>query len=419
MWYSKTFFKGLFILLMFFAVAAGKSYAQENLSSDELFQLAKKTASNKNYLKAQEILKKAIIKSPENADMRIFLGRLYTWNNQLDSARAEFKSVLAQSPKNEDAYLAFSSLEYWNANSVKALKIVNNGLKYQPSSSSLLLLRAKILHSSRNFVQANLDVNKVLKLDPKNTEARALSSRITENSSKNRISISYDYFYFDNFRGRAPWNLASFDWSRQTTLGSLTGRVNYANRFNNSGVQFEIDAYPIISKTFYSYLNIGYSKDNNVFPSTKTGFSLFANLPNSFEAEGGFRYLNFSNSIWIYTASVGKYYKNYWFNLRTYLTPDNKNITQAYAITARYYYAGPNDYISFSAGTGISPDANNNVLLNTSTYKLRSNNIGLGIRHTLKATNIIQIAGSFNKQEYLPTIKGNQINLGLSYQKRF
>ncbi|MGV7608803.1 YaiO family outer membrane beta-barrel protein, partial [Mycobacterium kansasii] len=62
---------------------------------------------------------------------------------------------------------------------------------------------------------------------------------------------------------------------------------------------------------FYLYVGGGYSGDVSLFPKYRTGVSLNANLPHSFEAELGYRQLYFSNSIWMYTAAVGKYYKNF------------------------------------------------------------------------------------------------------------
>ncbi|MDB5025158.1 MAG: hypothetical protein JWP78_2913 [Mucilaginibacter sp.] len=407
----------LFLLIISFQVAS----AQTGPSSDELFQQARKAAfDQKDYPKAISLSKQALVKSPDYSDIHVFLGRIYTWTDQPDSARAQFILVLSKHPDHEDASFAYGSLEYWNNNSPKALQYAQEGLKYHPQSTDLLLLKAKALNDLKRYKQANGTLDTLIRADPANSAAHALADRVKDNASKNKIGVSYDYLYFDK-QYSDPWHLASFEYVRQTGLGSVIGRLNYANRFNTGGLQYELDAYPHISKTFYAYVSGGYSDNVGVFPKYRSGFSLYANLPSSFEAEAGLRYLYFSGDTWIYTASVGKYYKSFWFNLRTYLTPSNSSISQSYSLHVRYYTAGADDYLSLGIGTGISPDDPRNIILLNSgnNYKLRSNNISMAYWHSIKRFNIIFITASLDNQEYKYQTHGNQLDIGIGYQRRF
>ncbi len=413
--------RGLLCFIVLFFLITIKISAQETESSDELFTKARKLAfDDKNYTKAIALTKQALKQSPDYADIRIFLGRLYTWTDKPDSARIEFKKVLEKNQGYEDLYLAYGSLEYWNNNSEEAFKIVSEGLKYNEKSESLLLLGAKIFLDLRKFEEANITLRHLLKLNPNFTEARALAGSTGNIGSKNKIGFSYDYVYFDK-QFDDPWHLGSIDYSRQTGIGSLTARVNFANRFKTNGTQFELDFYPRISETFYAYVSGGYSGNVGVFPEYRAGFSLYANLPSAFEAEAGFRMLSFSDQTWIYTGSIGKYYKSFWFNLRTFLTPSNNSISQSVAFSTRYYFGGANDYLSFGIGTGLSPDNPRNNLLynNGNTYKLKSNNISLGYRKSIKTTNILFFKASLENQEYIQNTRGNQLELGIGYMKQF
>lgn len=408
-----------FLFIILFSVI--QAHAQDEPTTDELFTQARNAAFEEdNYPKAIELTKKALEKSPGYADVRIFLGRLYTWTDKTDSARVEFERVLRENPGHEDGSLAYGSLEYWNDNSEKALKIVNKGLEAHPDSEDLLLLKGKILKDLRRYEEANNTINKLLKINPKLDEARALVESIKNVSSKNQIGLDYEFTYFDK-RFDDPWHLVSLDYSRSTKIGSIIGRINYANRFNSNGTQFVVDAYPGISDTFYAYVSGGIATSGSVFPDYRAGFSLYANLPSSFEGELGFRMLSFGDPTWIYTASVGKYISNFWLNARTYLTPSNENISQSYSLNVRYYLAGADDYLSFGIGTGISPDnESNNILYNNGdTYKLKSNNISLGYRLSVKTTNVFFITTSLENQEYAQGSKGNQFSIGAGYFKRF
>jgi YaiO family outer membrane protein len=249
-----------------------------------------------------------------------------------------------------------------------------------------------------------------------------MSLSIKDNSAKNKFGISYDFVHFDK-QFNNPWHLMSIDYGRQTKFGSVSTRINYANRFKENGFQFELDAYPRISRTFYAYTSAGISGDG-VFPNYRAGFSLYANLPSSFEADAGFRYLRFDSDTWIYTLSAGKYYKNYWFNLRTYLTPSNSAISHSYSFNVRYYFGGAFDYLRFGAGTGLSPDESTNSVLigqqtESSLYKLKSNNINLGLVHSFKTFNVVSLNLSWLNQEYRRSTFGNQTTAAISYQRRF
>jgi YaiO family outer membrane protein len=412
--------KSKFYLLLFSVLLFPKFSQAQDGSADELFTQARAAAfESKDYIKAIALSKKALAKSPDYADIRIFLGRVYTWNKQPDSARQAFALVLAKQRDNKDAHLAISTLEFWEDNNEKALLNVNEGLTFHPSDDDLLLLKGKILNSLKKWTEANATIEEVLKRSPNLTEARTLAARVKENSSKNKIGLNYDFVYFDK-QFEDPWHIVSIDYSRQTKLGSVSGRVNYANRFNRNGLQFEVDAYPRISDTFQAYISGGYSNEAGVFPHYRAGFSLYANLPAGFEAEAGFRYLTFGESTWSYTASVGKYYKSFWFNFRTFLTPSNDQVSQSFALTARYYFGGADDYFSLRLGTGLSPDdPQNNVLIGSTAYKLRSNNITLGYRKAFKSLNILIVNLEVENQEYRPDTKGNQFDLGIGYIRRF
>lgn len=404
-------------VLLVFAVSF-HAQSQNNFTSDELFQMARRAAfDSSNYPKAIDYLKTALNKSPNYSDIRVFLGRIYTWTDQLDSARAAFTYVLINDPENEDAASAFTDLEYWNDNYTAALEYANYGLVYHPNSEELLLKKSKILNAMKQYTDAYKVIDTLLQINPKNEKARAFMNTIKESSSINKIGIGYNYVYFDK-QFSDPWHLLNVSYSRSTSLGTVVGRLNYANRFTNNGLQGEIDFYPRISKTFYGYLNVGVAGTNNVFPRFRMGASLYANLPWSMEAEIGFRYLKFTSDVWMYTASVGKYYSNFWFSFRTYLVPSYSDLSQSYTLISRYYTGGSDDYFSLSLGTGISPDDPANAPILGLQQKLKSKKLAVGYSHTF-SNNIISINGTWNYQEYQVNTFGNQYDVGITYQRKF
>ena len=401
-------------------LSSSLTFAQEvNKSSDELFLEARdKAFEEKNYKEAINLANQALSQSPTYSDIAIFLGRLYTWSDETQLARETFKNVETLMDPSEDLYIAYTSLEYWNDDNDEALSIVDRGLIKFPKSEDLLLLKAKILNSDKNYKEASVTINELLRLNNSNTEARELATRIEINSAKNAIGISYNYSHFDK-QFANDWNAVSVSYKRNTSLGSVILKLNYANKFKDNGTQVELEAYPRISKTFYMYVGGGYSNNVGIFPKYRGGASLYANLPKSFEADLGLRYLYFSDNLFMFTGSVGKYYKSFWFNLRTYITPSDKTVSQSYTFTTRYYTGDANNYFSFAIGKGISPEDFNNNLLGETRYKLKSFKLGLDYNFSIKEINLISVGANYFNQEYLPHTKGNQYDFSISYSRKF
>lgn len=393
-------------------------YGQQSPSADELFVKAKTAAfENKDYTTSVALAKQALEISPNYTDISVFLGRIYTWNKDLESARAVFEELGRKNVQDEDYFIAYASLEYWNDQNAKTIEIIDKGLSYHPQSEALLLLKAKAYYSDKKYDEAHKAVKDLLAINPKNTEAISLAVKINELNSKNAVSIIYNYSHFDK-QFNDDWHIVGIGYKRVTPIGSVIIRGNYANKFAQDGTQLELEAYPRLSKTFYMYVGAAYSNDVGLFPKYRTGVSLNANLPHSFEAEIGYRQLYFSSNIWMYTASVGKYYKNFWFNLRTYLTPDNKNISHSYTGTVRYYTKSAQDYVAFQIGTGISPEENRNNLLENETFKLKTFKIGAEYNFAIK-TNAFSVGTMYYNQEYRPNEKGSQFDITVGYTKKF
>ncbi|MVZ64639.1 YaiO family outer membrane beta-barrel protein [Sphingobacterium sp. DK4209] len=411
---------GLVSLFLLCALNSTKLYAQDGtLSSDELFLRARTEAfDHKDYPAAVQLAKKALQKSPDYTDIQVFLGRLYTWMDHPDSARVVFKTLEQKKSDNEDFHLAYASMEYWEDQNEESLRILNQGLASHPKSKDLGLLKAKVLNASNKYAEANQQLNVLLEDDPKNTEARELANSIREQVAGNEIGLTYNWMHFDK-QFADDWHIMSVSYKRRTPIGSVIFKTNFANKFGSNGTQFELEAYPRLSKTFYMYLGTGYSNSSGLFPKFRTGASLYANLPASFEAEIGYRQLKFSENVWMYTASVGKYYKNLWFNLRTYLTPGEDNISHSYAGTVRYYTKGADDYFGLIVGTGISPEENRENLLIGNTYKLKTFKSGLEYNLSVKEKNLFSISGTYYNVEYQPEVKDNQIDITVGYRRRF
>ncbi len=403
--------QGKFTLIFLTAfLCASVSIAQD---TDSLYKEARKYAFSGERARAKSIAKKAIEISPNYLEIQVFIGRLYTWDEQYDTARSFYQGVINKNASYLDAYSAWCDLELWSENYSKALTIANDALKYDSTNSSILLRKAKAQINLNQTNEANNTINYALKFNKQDPQLFEYNELIKRKIQKNKISFSYDYDEFN--KTFSPWNLYSIAYTRSTNaLGSVIARINRADRFGTSGNQFELDAYPSIGEKMYMYLNAGYS-DVSIFPKYKWGASIYRSLPKSFEAEVGIRYLYFSTPTIVYTGSMGKYWKNFWFSLRPNFIPNSTGSSGSLTFISRYYLNDVNNYIGIVAGSGISADevrinrtdiSNNNLLL-------KSNRLRLTYQRPFKGNIIAGIGFGISEEE--TTFSGFRTNYNFNF----
>lgn len=408
-----------FIFVLFISILFTQSaIAQDDLSSDDLFKLAREKAfDDDDYPTARQICKQALQKSPNYTDISVFLARLYLYDDKYDSARLVLEEVYQRKPKSLDVLGSLFDLEFWSDNPKTALEYANAGLEVEQNNEEFLLKKAKALADLDQYKAAKGTIDTLLKINQRNTDARIFAERLRRKAAKDNIALSYDYDKFDvSFD---PWHFASLSYGHAFKKVSVTGRINYANRFLSNATQYELDAYPDVSKKMYAYVSVGFSNDG-IFPKYRLGASLYRNLPQSFEADLGFRYLQFSNPTIIYTAALGKYYKSYWFSLRTFITPDATGISQSVSLITRRYFSSATHFLSLAIGRGAVPDASTQILfLLNKTSTLQSTNIRLTYQQPFQKTFVIGLRASYENQEYRTDLYRKDYSVGIMIEKYF
>ena len=148
------------LILILFSI--GLKAQQADPSDDLLHQARYQAFELHNYPGAIEKCKQAISHSPRDPDLRVFLGRLYTWSHFPDSARQAFGKALEDHPGYEDACIAYADLESWNDSSARALSICMNGLQFHPRSVPLLRRRASLLADLHRYREARAAADSLL-----------------------------------------------------------------------------------------------------------------------------------------------------------------------------------------------------------------------------------------------------------------
>lgn len=365
--------------ICFFLLRAGTAQDWKSEQVDKLFEDARNKAFAGDRTQSRVMLYEILKRSPSYEDVRVFLARTYMWDGQYDSARSILRIVLAKTNGNREALLAMADADAWNDQYESALSSINSGLKIYPNDEDLLYKKASYLKQLGRELESAETLQTLLSVQPAHKKAGELLKELRKQNLKNAITGSYSADFFSRTFSTAQFAYVqaahTFKW------GSGMARVNYSNRFNQSGTQAELDLYPRLVKGTYGYFNYGYSA-STLYPVHRMGAEIFSKLPKSFEISAGLRCLNYGSGdpVTMYTGTVGWYYKNNWISMRSYFTPGSVN-SFSVNMFFRHYLQDGNNYVGISGGFGFSPDdrriQSSSGLSADNVYMLQSQRIGL------------------------------------------
>ena len=370
------------ILLLIIFMLPSTILAGENLDSlfIEARQAAMDTSSRE---RAIEMCQHALSQSPDYHDFRILLGRCYSWDGNYAQAEAELIQVVEAVETYQDARNALLNTYIWSNQDAKALEFLASSIQKYPNDINYKLKQMQIFAKQERIDEALDIVDIILELDPGNEDALAFQKRVTlaektqetarseaemqaKSSRSTTVRYAYNRLAETNTEWQFvvvepsldPWHWVSLEHKESFAFGPIIFKFNYANRFQITATQVEVESYPTLRKGTYLYTGIGFSK-SDLFPSFRMGLEVFQALPRNFEASLGFRYLEVPDKqIPIYVGSLGKYWKSYWISAKTYISPSNSSLSKAWIFGVRKYLANPSNFIEVYLGSGVSPDAN-------------------------------------------------------------
>jgi YaiO family outer membrane protein len=391
----------LFIFLLF-SVPVWAQTDYTAMGVDDLFKLARENAFNGEREEARKICTVILTKSPGYKDVKILMGRTYAWDGNRIEAKRLFREVLAEDDTYLDAYIALIDVEMWDDKPDVALAEADKALAYHPNNIELLLKKVKVLLSLKREEDALFTLSKIEAIDPACKPCKEIRRSLKAGKFKHTVSASFAMDFYDKVFD--PMYYSAIQFGTKTKAGTVIGRINYSHRFGDNGVQPEIDYYPGLWKGAYGYLNYGYTS-SSLFARHRFGAEVYQSLPISLEASIGLRYLYFggSSDVTIYTASLGWYYKNYWFSLRPYITPGNGSFSRSLNFTTRRYFSDANNYVGFTTGAGFSPDQrriqSNTGLENNNIYFLKSQKFEFNFQKSIRYNLTWSLDLSYSHQE--------------------
>ncbi len=345
---------------------------------EDVVPTARKLATTGHRPEALQMLDQRLAENRNDSDARVLRGVILSWEGRYDEARRDLEMVLAQHRDHGDALPALMNVEMWSDHPDHAEELARDALRRHPTDPDLLLARAKALRALNRDREALGVIERLLEVDPGNQKAAEMKTGLGDDLRLWTVSYDHSTEWFSD--GRTPWTEQQVQLSRVTPIGSFIGRFSRADRFSSTSQMVEIDAYPHIRRGTYAYLNIGYSPDAALYPQYRFAADLYQSLGHGYEASGGIRQLHFAGNVHIYTGSVTKYYGDWMFTGRIFLTPDVVGTSRSGQFQVRRYLGSGINYLSLRFGYGSSPTE---VTQLTDIQILNSSSFATEFNHTM------------------------------------
>jgi YaiO family outer membrane protein len=321
--------------------------------TDDVLIEARSLATNKKRPEAVALLTKHLTEHPRDVDARLLLGSILSWEGRYTEARSELGRVLEGSPDYADAILALINVEFWDDHPEKAEAVAHEALRRHPENIDFLLADVKALKRLNRKAEARRLVEDLLETQPKNRVVKALREELQEDIEDWTVSLNHSNTWYSDHRSTFEEDRISV--KHLTNFGSVFGRFYQANQYSLRSNLFEVEAYPRIRPGTYSYVAAAFSPDAQLYAHYRVAGDIFQSLPKGFEASAGYRMFHFSSNVNMLTGSIGKYYGNWLYTVRTYITPDNVGTSRSFQLSARRYFGDGERYMTFRYGTGASP----------------------------------------------------------------
>ncbi len=344
------------LLLLFLLNLSAQEITETN--TDIIFQHANQAYQSSDFQRSLQLTTRGLELAPDYHDIRILRIRNLWALEDLPAADKDLEILLEKVPHYEGVKIL--ALQRINAfqDKDKALEYLNRVEKNYPDDISFMVLRSQLYLDTKQHKEAGTLARKLIRANNLSSGDRYILQNILRQTVTDEVGINYQYIGFSEVYNRNdPWHSISGEYQHTFGRTATIARITYSDRGFRDGTLYELEAYPVFSDRFYSFINFGLS-NGELFPDLRGSLSVFYNFAKVFEGELGGRVQKFNEDSF-YTGILGLtlYHQKFYFNLRTFLGPEiNKQFVQNYQGNVRYYFNGIDNYIFLRLGNGISPD---------------------------------------------------------------
>ncbi|KAF2517162.1 YaiO family outer membrane beta-barrel protein [Flavobacterium foetidum] len=397
------------ILFLFFSIFV---FAQE-IAPEAVMQKVKSEVEKGNFDNALSLIEPLRSKFPQDEDIQVYTGRIYSWKKDYQTALKVIKPMADRNNPNPDALLAVINIYYWSEQWETCIQYCNHYLALNPNDADVLKIKINCLEKL-NRDQEALEIIDGLPVTENSTQAFRGIRTLIGKKAKNAVSVSYLNVSTSN-PGQAPFHYGYAEYSHKFSKAAIVGRANIGHVNNETQMLFETDYYQTFKNKSYLYTNAGISTGETVFPIAKAGLEYYFAPYKKIDFSLGARFMHFDASD------------------ITLLTGQLAYNTGAYSIAYRPYYDTENELFSHVLSLQKTNEEKESVirlelqygnvpylyLYNGFTAPLKAYRAGIQYQHRLGDSFFVRPIFLYEYEEYIPAEYRNRFNVQLIVTKRF
>ena len=397
----------IFLLLISPVVLAQKD------TIDDVMRHAKREAEKGNYDAALALTEPLSVKFPENEEIKIYNGRIYSWKKDYNASIKILEPMVDRINSSPDALLAIINTYYWSQQFDKCITYCDRYLAIEPNSLDVLRIKVTCLEKLNRDKEALAIIEKVSITDNSTQAFRGVRTLIGEKAT-NAISASYLNISTSS-PGQSPLHYGYVEYSHKFTKSALVGRANAGHVNGDSQMLFEADYYQTFAKKNYLYVNGGVSTGETVFPVAKAGVEYYFVPHKKFDYALGVRYMHFeTEDVTLLTGQLAYHIGANTISYRPYY--DTTNELFSHVLSFQNTNEEKESIIRFELQYGNVPYL---YLYNNLTQPLRSYRAGIQYQRRLGNSFFIRPVFLYEYEEYLPDAYRNRFNVQVILTKRF
>ncbi|RUT72115.1 YaiO family outer membrane beta-barrel protein [Flavobacterium cupreum] len=396
----------LFLLLSFTAAA-------QEMNFDEALSQVKLEAEKGNYDTALTILQSLQLRFPENEDIKVYQGRIYSWKKDYPSAIKVLAPLTDRTKPHPDALLAIITTYFWSEQYETCNIYCDKYLLIAPNAADVLLIKIQCLEKLDRDKEA-LELADRLPVTDNSTQAITGIRALIGRKAKNALAFSYLNVSTSN-PGQSPLHYGYAEYSHKFTKSALVGRANIGYVNADTQLLFEADYYQTFSKRNYLYVNAGVSTGQTVFPVSKAGAEYFFAPLKRFDFSVGFKYMHFeTDDVTLLTGQLGYRTGTYTIAYRPFY--DTSNELFSHVVSLQKANEEKESLLRLELQYGNVPYF---YLYNNFVRPLKAYRAGIQYQHRIGNSFLVRPVFLYEYEEYLPDAYRNRFSAQLIITKRF
>lgn len=393
-------------------LAVADARAQD--ASQDLVTAARELATSGRRPEAIRRLRARLASSPTDSDARVLLAAVLSWDGHYEEARAELAQVVKESPNRGDALNVLVNIELWSDHPDRAEVLTRGALRRRPKDTELLFGHARALNALNRIPEARDVLDRLLLVDPRHADGLKLRARVGENLRRWSAGVSTSVDWFND--NRLAWQETSVQLKRRTNVGTVILRASQAERFGSRDQQFEIEAYPSIRPGTYLELGAGWAPMAELYPVRKFMGDIYQSLGGGYQASIGMRRLDFTDPVHIYVGTLTKYYSDWAFTGRVFLTPGTIGTSRSFHVSARRYFGDGTQYV----GARVSQGSTREEIRGLNDTQLLNSKGAYGEASLLVNRRVgFDVRGGFSQDQRIERIDLRQYTMSANFSVKF